>query len=182
MPSPRRLDTKQTRSRNFFNKVFLPGLGTIYLQRFLSFEIFSMDVAKMTERYIEPLKIRTDIRQGGSVRICETWLIIIWAATGSKLAPFRDVSISSSFRSKEKQGSCNITQFLERQFPLGQVGFVLRYFKLRLHFLLRSRDWYSWLLRRLLWEKSRARSPNVTSNPLFHFFPFRVALSSCKYR
>ena len=134
MPSPRRLDTKQTRSRNFFNKVFLPGLGTIYLQRFLSFEIFSMDVAKMTERYIEPLKIRTDIRQGGSVRMCETWLIIIWAATGSKLAPFRDVSISSSFRSKEKQGSCNITQFLERQFPLGQVGFVLRYFAFALSF------------------------------------------------
>ena len=31
-----------------------------------------MYVAKMTKRYNEPLKIRTDIRQGGSVRMCET--------------------------------------------------------------------------------------------------------------
>ena len=29
-----------------------------------------MNVAKMTERYNEPLKIRTDIRQGGSARMC----------------------------------------------------------------------------------------------------------------
>ena len=74
----------------------------------------------------------------------------------------------------------NITQFFERQFPLGQVGFLLRYFAFALAF--EEKDWYSWLLRSLLWEKSRGRSPNVTSNPFFDFFPFRVALSSCKYR
>ena len=28
-------------------------------------------ITKMTERYNEPLKIETDIRQGGSVRVCE---------------------------------------------------------------------------------------------------------------
>ena len=31
-----------------------------------------MDAAKMTERYNDLLKIRTDIRKGGSVRVCET--------------------------------------------------------------------------------------------------------------
>ena len=73
MPSPRGLDTKQTKGSNFFIKVFLLGLGKFYLKRFSRFEIFSMYVAKMTGRYNEPLKIRTDIRQGGSVPLCETY-------------------------------------------------------------------------------------------------------------
>ena len=45
-----------------------------------------MNVAKMTERYNEPLKIRTDIRQGGSVRMCETidrYLGCNWLETGA---------------------------------------------------------------------------------------------------
>ena len=73
MPSPRGLDTKQTKGSNFFIKVFLLGLGKFYLKRFSRFEIFSMYVVKMTGRYNEPLKIRTDIRQGGSVPLCETY-------------------------------------------------------------------------------------------------------------
>ena len=72
MPSPRGLDTKQTRGSNFFVKVFLLELGKFYLKRLSRFEIFSMYVAKMTERYSELLKIRTDIRQGGSIPLCET--------------------------------------------------------------------------------------------------------------
>ena len=67
MPSPRGLDTKQTKGSNFFIKVFLLGLGKFYLKRFSRFEIFSMYVAKMTGI------IRTDIRQGGSVPLCETY-------------------------------------------------------------------------------------------------------------
>ena len=65
MPSPTGLDTKKTRGRNSFHKVFFLGLGKIYLWRFSRFDIFSMYVAKC-EKDNEPLKIRTDIRQGGS--------------------------------------------------------------------------------------------------------------------
>ena len=68
MPSPPGLDTKQTK------------VGKIFEVRHIR---SSMYVAKMSERYNEPLKIRTDIRQGGSflcdstpprgnVYVCET--------------------------------------------------------------------------------------------------------------
>ena len=60
--------------------------------------------------------------------------------------------------------SKNSTQFLETQFPLGQLGILLRY-TLRFRLFLRSKDWYRWLLRGLLWEKSRFRCLNVNSNP-----------------
>ena len=76
--------------------------------------------------------------------------------------------------------SKNITQFLETQFPMGrQVGFYCA--TLRFHLFLMSKYWSSWFLRGLLWKKSKGRCPNVTYNPFFDFFPFRVALSSCKY-
>ena len=75
--------------------------------------------------------------------------------------------------------SKNITQFLETQFPLGQVGFLLCYFAFSLAF--EEQGLVQLASRGLLWEKSRGRSPNVTSNPFFDFFPFRVGLSSCKY-
>lgn len=82
MPSPTGLDTKKTRGRNSFHKVFFLGLGKINLWRFSRFDIFSMYVAKC-EKDNEPLKIRTDIRQGGSflyaitapirnARVCDT--------------------------------------------------------------------------------------------------------------
>lgn len=82
MPSPTGLDTKKTRGSNSFPKVFFVGLGKIYLLRFSRFDIFSMYVAKC-EKDNELLKIRTDIRQGGSflcaitvprrnARVCDT--------------------------------------------------------------------------------------------------------------
>ena len=82
MPSPPGLDTKQTTGSNSFHKMFFLGLAKTYLCRFSKFDIFSMYVAKC-EKDNEPLKIRTDIRQGGSflcaitaprrnARVCDT--------------------------------------------------------------------------------------------------------------
>ena len=65
MPSPTGLDTKKTRGSNSFHKVFFLGLGKIYLLRFSRFDVFSRKVAKC-EKDNELLKIRNDIRRGGS--------------------------------------------------------------------------------------------------------------------
>ena len=72
------------------------------------------------------------------------------------------------------------TQFLETQFPLGQAGILPRYFAF-------SNFTCSWRARIGTVSYCAAfypRSPdldaqlNVTSNPFFDFFSFRVALAA----
>ena len=104
---------------------------------------------------------------------------MIMAATGSKLASFKRVSISSSFRSKEKLKSDHVTSLNFGNTIPTRSGRLSTALLCVCILLLRGKDWYTTLLVQLVIARPAMgevpRSiPNVTSNAFFNFFPFRV--------
>ena len=82
---------------------------------------------------------------------------MILAANGSKLAPFKRVSISSSFRSKEKPKSDYVTSLNFGNTIPTRSGRLSTALLCVWNFLLRGKDWYTPGIV-CYWEKSQGPS------------------------